>query len=118
MKTCYTCKVEKPLTDFYKEENRHGSYCKSCVIERSLKWKEENPDRVKATRARYIAKHPERKKIPEEVLAKWKLWTPEERRVYSRKWVAENPEKHAEYRRKYKAKKAAKWKAYLDGEDY
>jgi hypothetical protein len=47
MKQCYTCKKEKPLTEFTKKKkSKDGLYhkCKPCKIEYDKKWYVEHPD--------------------------------------------------------------------------
>ena len=45
MKVCNVCKVEKPLTEYHKRSRT----CKPCAIERSRRWRLNNPERFKAT---------------------------------------------------------------------
>jgi len=48
MKTCSHCKIEKPLTEFYKNKSKNdgaSSNCKVCDLERTKKWKVANPDK-------------------------------------------------------------------------
>lgn len=48
MKRCSTCKVEKPLVDFYRlKKSRDGlySYCKPCSSKRTKDWMARNPGR-------------------------------------------------------------------------
>lgn len=49
MKTCRICKVEKPLSDFYKKSDMrdgHFNNCKDCHNARSSAWAKANKDRV------------------------------------------------------------------------
>jgi hypothetical protein len=49
LKTCRTCGVEKPLTDFHRHrEVYHQSNCKSCGAEIHRKWREANRERDRA----------------------------------------------------------------------
>jgi len=60
MKQCRICKVEKPLTEFYKNAAMRSGYinnCKTCHNERSSEWRKENLERVKEN-SRKRAKDP------------------------------------------------------------
>lgn len=49
MKTCPRCKIDKPLTDFYKNKQNkdgRGAYCKTCTIKNTLSWRKENKERA------------------------------------------------------------------------
>lgn len=59
-KLCYSCKLEKPLTDFYKHKNRkdgHSGQCAECTKSFSKKWYKETIDE----RKRYYTNNLERK---------------------------------------------------------
>lgn len=77
-KTCNTCKIEKPLTEFYKRKDHYKdpyrSDCRSCLAAkaskrygddpkkfnaRDKKWREANPDKEKARGVRWRAENPE-----------------------------------------------------------
>ena len=52
-KVCTKCKIEKPLTDFYKDmqkKDNRGSLCKACKNKVVKKYQEENPQKVKESR--------------------------------------------------------------------
>lgn len=56
-KTCKDCKVNKPLTEYYKNRNRHAPYCKPCFKIRT------NKTYVKVSeRPGYTPKKPGRKR--------------------------------------------------------
>ena len=51
MKTCNTCKVEKPLTEFYPVRRTtkkiyYKSFCKVCDKEKHKEWKKKNHNRM------------------------------------------------------------------------
>jgi hypothetical protein len=52
-KKCTKCKVEKPLTEFYKRPDRGPnavrSKCKKCSNKSVSSWKNKNPEKTKAT---------------------------------------------------------------------
>jgi len=55
MKTCPVCGIEKPVTDFYRHENRPGGltgYCKICHNRKDWERRKNNADRRKQTRKR------------------------------------------------------------------
>jgi hypothetical protein len=50
-KRCSMCKKLKPRTEFYKESSRKDGitgYCKPCKLEKTKKWREQNPEKMKA----------------------------------------------------------------------
>ena len=56
MKRCYTCKLEKPLSEFCKNRaNKDGisCYCRQCSTERTRKWRR-SPEGVAAVKAATI----------------------------------------------------------------
>ena len=59
MKTCKTCKIEKPFGEFYKAGKYYQSYCKPCLKTMNLEWARNNPEKVKAKKARRRAADPE-----------------------------------------------------------
>ena len=61
-KTCTSCGETKPVEDFYFYKKNGVKYpyprCKPCENARSTKWQQDNPEKAKANRARWYAKHP------------------------------------------------------------
>ncbi len=54
MKTCSTCRLEKPLSDFYKSKARGAqTYCKICANARRAQWARDNLAKVKTYRLKY-----------------------------------------------------------------
>lgn len=56
MKTCSTCKVEKPESEFHKHRrNKDGlNYtCKNCANARTQQWRLNNPGRARVDQLRY-----------------------------------------------------------------
>lgn len=48
-KRCYICKVMTPREEFTGNRNKEdglGSYCKRCSLEKSTKWRAENPEKA------------------------------------------------------------------------
>ena len=60
MKICKTCKVEKELSEFYKAGKYLQSYCKVCLKAMNIAWARNNPEKVKAKKARQKAENPEK----------------------------------------------------------
>lgn len=63
MKTCNTCKQDKPISDFYKlKKNKDGlnNQCKACYNARIRKWRKKNPDKRKAHKKKWRADNPEK----------------------------------------------------------
>ena len=55
MKICSTCKVEKPLSEFYKAKLKPGGYaysCKQCSDEHNKKTRHKNPEKTRGHRKR------------------------------------------------------------------
>lgn len=62
-KVCYTCKLEKPLSEFHKNKaNKDGlqKQCKVCHIDTKKAYRENNKERVKATQKAYLENNKER----------------------------------------------------------
>lgn len=56
MKTCSTCRQQKPLDDFHRDRHaRDGRarLCKLCACAKSARWVKENPDKARETRKRW-----------------------------------------------------------------
>ena len=56
MKTCTKCKEEKELTEFYKNctaKDGFRPHCKACVSAHAKKYKEKNPEKVRASHRKY-----------------------------------------------------------------
>lgn len=50
-KRCSICKELKPRSEFHKESSRKDGitgYCKPCKLEKTRKWREQNPEKMKA----------------------------------------------------------------------
>ena len=62
-KRCPKCGQIKRLSEFYKHKrNKDGktSFCKSCCNARSTRYRENNPEKVRASRKRYRENNPEK----------------------------------------------------------
>ena len=62
MKTCASCRTDKPLEEFHKHSARRdgrNSYCKPCAIQRSLDWATDNRGRALAKGAAWRAANPD-----------------------------------------------------------
>lgn len=85
-KTCTKCHQEKALDDFNKQAaGKHGrdSQCRDCAKARQAKWRQENPDKIRAGKK------------------KWKDENPDRVVEYQRQWRMDNADLIAEYRQKY-----------------
>jgi len=112
MKCCTKCKIEKPLTEFYKHKGKKSglmSECKSCKDVKNREWREENPDKVKEIVKKWQEKNPDKCK---EYFSKWKEENPEKLKEYQdeyqKKYNKENREKRREIERRYALKKRIK----------
>jgi len=88
MKTCNKCGETKPFTEFHKSA-RDGiqSSCKACRCIAQAAYSAANPDKKKASDAKWKAKNQGYK-------AKWKAANPAKVKAHSAKWYASNPERH------------------------
>ena len=53
LKRCSKCSEEKPLSEFYKDENHssgRATYCKKCSLIAAKEWREKNKERAKELR--------------------------------------------------------------------
>jgi hypothetical protein len=127
MKTCTKCKIEKPLSEFSKSGSRVQSSCKPCRSAQFKKYCAENPEKVKATREKFVKanndKIKERKKAyraknQDKIKEYWKEYYAknstklnESRREKGREYYAKNSEALKAYQKAYKADNADKVKA-------
>jgi len=94
LRKCSKCGVEKELCPEHFHRSKRialgfGYTCKTCKLLALKLWKKANPDKAKAQKKRYHAKHPEKQ---------------EEKK---KRWRANNPEKwKAQLKRRREAKKA------------
>lgn len=66
MKPCSRCKVEKEITDFYKDRTHrdgHSSTCKVCSKKHTSEWAKKNIERRKEIRQKWIDANPEAHKL-------------------------------------------------------
>ena len=76
-KTCKTCGVEKPLSEFYKNSKHkntqhYKSYCKSCFVKQQKERNQKNREAVLAYMKKYNKEHYADPKNKEAILAKKK----------------------------------------------
>jgi len=100
-KVCSCCKVEKPIIDFGIRNKSKGwlrSTCKSCECKRTRDYVKKNPEKAKAS------------------IAKWRLENPERMRLQNKKWMLENKERRESWRQenykktaKQQIERAKKW---------
>lgn len=115
-KRCTKCGKVKPFVDFsICSRNKDGRYswCRSCdskvgrkyylsntkeCIQRCKKWTEDNPEKVKKTKAEWRKKNPERVR---EYLMRWRRENPEKYAEYCRLWREEHLEESKENIKKW-----------------
>lgn len=116
MKKCPKCGESKDTDQFYVKSGKLGSYCKPCELEKSRKWRKDNPEKwresQKKSKSRPESK--ERHRIEagkyywenrEVVLEKQKTRKKRNLEFYRKKWrdcYHKNKEKWRESRREYK----------------
>lgn len=64
MKLCKTCKKKKPFTDFYKHKKTQDKLwpeCKSCSIDRAIRWGKNNIEKKRRNVRRDWRKHRKRR---------------------------------------------------------
>jgi hypothetical protein len=86
-KRCLRCGLTKPISEFSKDKRRPDgckSHCKECHNKYNKKWCEENPDKFKDRKERYVETH--RVQIND----------------YAKKYREKHPEKRKEYRDRYR----------------
>lgn len=67
-KVCSKCKIEKDVSEFYKDRRAKDGFtylCKSCKSEYDKKWMSENIDKFMETRSRWIRKDSNKEKVRE-----------------------------------------------------
>jgi len=96
MKTCSTCKVEKPYTAFSRRSRSTDGYfasCKACESARQKRWREKNREHVLGAKKRWYQENREKE------LARSKRWR-EENADYAHKkakqWREENADRARE----------------------
>jgi hypothetical protein len=60
---CVVCAEEKPVNAFHPEPRVKSGItatCRVCTLARNKRYREANPDKIDASRKKYVAKHPER----------------------------------------------------------
>ena len=115
-KVCTKCKIEKSLTEYYKDKNRKDGVrpdCKECNCASRKKWREENPEKVKAIWKKYREENPEKVKASRK---KYYQENPEKVKASRKKYYEENAEKERArqkiYRKTHREKERARHKKY------
>lgn len=119
MKICSTCKIEKPLTDYYKHASNndgHFGECKACCYQRQLKWKRENPDRRRELGRRGGLKHyaKNRERLKEEV-RKYRAANPDKIKALNQKLWKANSERYRKAGKKWREANKDRIRAYKQG---
>ena len=84
-KQCTKCKIEKPLSEFYKNKKMNlgvRSWCKDCHKESNKKWRLNNPEKVKEIKKNYRLNNPDYYK-------NWKLNNPDYKKNYKKNYDKE-----------------------------
>ena len=100
MKTCSSCKKEKPFSEFHKKKSTKtglSSDCKVCRNEYSKKWRAENKSSVKKNNKDWTSKNPD-------YYLNYRKKNREKDRIRLEIWREQNKEKILEYRKKNKDK--------------
>lgn len=86
-KICSKCQIKKPLTEYYKNDNRHHAKCKECFkVDVKIRWQNLS-DKQKAKRREYSKKY----------LVKYREDNKEKLSEYARKYREKNRESLREY---------------------
>ena len=96
-KVCSKCKVEKDLGEFNNKKaaaDGKAAYCTACNKAALVKWRSENPEKVRESSAKWRAENPEKAR--------------ERRKVAFLKWKANNPESFKRIRRNQANKQVAR----------
>ena len=89
MKVCSTCKLELPLTDFYKSKSKKDGFyqeCKTCNKKRLAKYRRDNKEKIAESSAKY------RRDNKEKITSR------------AAKYYRDNPEKYSDYYKKNREK--------------
>lgn len=93
MKMCPYCKKAKELGDFYNNKGMPDGkdrICKECKNAFTLKWREKNPEKVKATARQYHIANRERERLWH---AEWEKKNPEKKKSSDAKYYRKNRER-------------------------
>ena len=93
MKICSRCKIEKSVSEFYKDKSiKDGlnNKCKMCASEKNKRWRKANPEKKRELNKKWNEANPEKVR---ESRKKWKEANPEKIREHDKKWKEANPEK-------------------------
>ena len=118
VKTCTTCRAEKPIDDFGRHRLcRDGinTVCKACNKANAKAWRElnlekekasskayrlANQEKVKASKVQYYAANAEKVKAS---VSAWRNSNPEKVKLYGAKWIEGNKDKVRANREKWRA---------------
>ena len=111
-KICSKCKKEKSYENFGKDSSRSNGFnsiCKECSCQKSEKWRENNPDKLKKSNKQYNDKP--------KVKLRRKRWGKDNKErinLRRKKWRCANREKDNSYSRKRRAIKASVKENYTE----
>lgn len=102
--------------------NKRSAWCKECARAYYKAWREANPEREAAKKARYVARHPEsirqyyrrNKQRMDARSRKWALEHRDKAREYTRRSYQKHLQKRRKYTQRYNAANRHKRKEYRD----
>lgn len=93
IRVCACCKIEKSITEFYRDNSSssgYGYWCKSCSKIRRQENRERNIEHAKETQKAYYESHKEQHKKSHE---QWKINNPGKMNEYNKKYRDNNRDK-------------------------
>jgi len=94
-KMCVFCYVEKPISEFYKDNGHKdgtGSYCKECTKKKTNNWYHSNKDRAHVREAANWA-NPKRRAKNKQNLVKWLSAVPDRKKKLDHEYYERNKER-------------------------
>lgn len=88
-KRCSQCRETKPVAAFHRAGEGYRSECKRCASESHRRYREANPQKVKAARARWRERN---RQHTRDYAKEWATRNPERKREKDREWSRSNPE--------------------------
>jgi hypothetical protein len=110
-KICSKCKVEKPVSEFYKRKDRKNGfgYCIPCCNKANSKYYFNNIEKVHKHKKEY--RHTNRDKIKEKV-SQYYFSHKEKMDKINRQYNIDNKEKMDAWKKEYRIKNKEKWNEY------
>lgn len=105
LRTCYKCKIEKPLSEFPRNRTKRGGYesrCKVCARKAVREYYAEHREERLVYARKYRQGHPDK---VYEVKRKWRAENPNREKSRVAEWKRDNPERVASYKHHRRAMK-------------